>query len=71
MEASRNILSALVIVHGHFLVTVSPQGSFMAWSMESAERTELCRHMDPFLVTNPIYWQLKLPFREIFDRLAD
>lgn len=69
VEASRNVLSALVIVHGHFLVMVSPQGSFMAWSMESAERTGLCSHMDPF-ITNPIYWHLKLPFREIFDRLA-
>lgn len=69
MEASRNVLSALVIVHGHFLATVSPQGSFMAWSMESAERTGLCSHMDPF-ITNPIYWHLKLLFREIFDRLA-
>lgn len=70
MEASRNILSALVIVHGHFLGTVSPQGSFMAWSMESAERTGLCHHMDPFPVTNPVCWHLELPFREIFDRLA-
>lgn len=70
VETSRNISSALVIVHGHVLVPVSPQGSFMAWRMESAERTGLCRHMDPFLVTNPIHWHLELPFREIFARSA-
>lgn len=70
VETSRNILSALVIVHGHFLGTVSPQRSFMAWSMESEERTGLSHHMDPFPVTNPVHWHLELPFREIFDRLA-
>lgn len=53
VETSRNILSALVIVHGHFLETVCPQGSFMAWSMEAAGRAGLCHTWIQFLSLIP------------------
>lgn len=67
MEASRNVSTYLVIVHGHFHVTLFSFCSRVSWLgvWSLQKETELSSHMIPFL--SPVYWHLKLCFSEIFD----